>query len=256
MTPDLDVEPGHYAVKQILCRSRAVAWTHRGRLAEGLRLVAQHGGERLLDYGCGDGTFLAQLHAQPRHPAVMVGCEIDDRLVHDCRSRMRSLAGVSFEHLNALKGSEHSVRYDTVVCMEVLEHVVDVDAVLDDLMRLLAPSGRLIVSVPVETGVPVVVKQAARRLAGWRGLGDYPGVTPYTPRELLAAVFAGRRAHIRRPVLHDAHGRPSHDHKGFNWMVLRDRIASRCSLLSTSGSPAGWLPPALNSQAWFVASRP
>ncbi len=250
-----DIEPGHYAAKQILCPSRAVAWTHRGRFTHGLKLVARHGGTTLLDYGCGDATFLTMLHGQPRHPPVMVGCEAHGDLVEDCRSRLRSLQGVSFAHVSALRGAEHDGRYDTIVCMEVLEHVVGVGAVLDDLARLLAPSGRLIVSVPVETGLPVVVKQAARRLAGWRGIGDYPGVTPYSPRELLAAVFAGPVPHMRRPLLHDGDARPFYDHKGFNWMVLRDAIAARFSLVSTSGSPAGWLPPALNSQAWFVAIR-
>ena len=65
-----------------------------------------------------------------------------------------------------------------VFCMEVLEHVVDGSPVLSGWRRLLAPGGALIISVPVETGVPIMVKQIVRRLAGWRKIGHYPGTTP------------------------------------------------------------------------------
>ncbi|HEX6570486.1 MAG TPA: class I SAM-dependent methyltransferase [Steroidobacteraceae bacterium] len=253
MTPgDMELD-GHYAVKQIHSRSRAVAWTHRGRFQRGLDVIARYGGNTLLDYGCGDATFMTMLLQQGTAPSTMVGCEIDDALVDDCRSRLRGAPGVSFERVDAVTGPRHAGRYDTVVCMEVLEHVVDTGAVLDHLGTLLSPRGTLVISVPVETGLPVLVKQTARRIAGWRGIGDYPGVTPYTPRELLAAVAAGARPHIARPVLHGDDAAPFHDHKGFNWMVLREEVARRFRLIDTLGSPVSWLPPHVNSQAWFVA---
>ena len=77
--------------------------------------------------------------------------------------------------------------------MEVLEHVVDWEPELAR-SRLLAPGGTLIVSVPVETGVPVVVKQTVRTIAGWRKIGHYPGTTSYSWSELAAGVFAGARS--------------------------------------------------------------
>lgn len=249
-----DIEPGHYALKQIHSRSRAVAWTHRGRFARGLELVARHGGDTLLDYGCGDATFITMLLRQRTRPSRIVGAEVSESLVTDCRARLAGVAGVAFDGVEALRGPGHERAYDTVVCMEVLEHVVDTGTVLDHLGTLLSARGTLIISVPVETGVPVLVKQSARRIAGWRGIGDYPGMTPYTPAELLAALTAGARPHIARPVLRGADRTASHDHKGFNWMVLRDAVARRFRLVETLGSPIGWLPPHLNSQAWLVAT--
>jgi len=57
--PDLDLlSRGHYARKQIFSRSRLVAWSHGSRFDLARRLVAPRAGQRLLDYGCGDGTFL------------------------------------------------------------------------------------------------------------------------------------------------------------------------------------------------------
>lgn len=137
--------------------------------------------------------------------------------------------------------------------MEVLEHVFDVGHVLDRLARLLSPSGALIVSVPVETGLPLAVKQAARRIAGWRGLGDYKYTSAYTPGEYWKSLFAGGRQHIARPVYEGEDRYPYHDHKGFNWMSLRRTLAERFRIERTLGTPVPWLPPHLASQVWFLA---
>ncbi|HEV3139772.1 MAG TPA: class I SAM-dependent methyltransferase, partial [Vicinamibacterales bacterium] len=194
------VKNGHYAAKQIYCKDRVIAWSHRRRFETGLRLASMFRGGRILDYGCGDGTFLALLCASADRPSSAVGAEIDDAQVDDCRARFGHLPGVAFDHIDALDGDAHRGAYDGVVCMEVLEHVVALDAIIDRLHRVLAHAGTLIVSVPVETGLPLLVKQAARRVAGWRGIGDYQGTSPYTVREYVASVFAGRASHIVRPI--------------------------------------------------------
>jgi hypothetical protein len=137
--------------------------------------------------------------------------------------------------------------------MEVLEHVVSLEPVIERLWRLLADSGTLIVSVPVETGVPLLVKQMARRVAGWRGIGDYPGTSPYTTREYCVSVFAGRRPHLARPIYGGE--TPFHDHKGFNWMALRARLEERFVLEQTLASPMRWLGPHLATQVWFVLKK-
>ena len=250
------ISAGHYAKKQILCKDRLIAWSHRRRFETGLRLARRYaGGARVLDYGCGDGTFLAMLTGgEPSAaPAEAVGAEIGVALVEDCRRRHGARAGLRFVLAEELDAPEHSGGYGLVVCMEVLEHVVGPEALVGRLAGLLAPGGRLLVSVPVETGLPLVVKQAARRVAGWRGVGDYPGTAPYTFGEMLRSVFAGRRQHIERPVHKSEGGAAFHDHKGFNWMRLRGALSERFEIEQTLGSPVAWLPPHLASQAWFVA---
>ena len=154
-----------------------------------------------------------------------------------------------------LEAPEHAGAYDLVVCMEVLEHVIDPEAVLATLARLLAPSGRLVISVPVETGPALVVKQVVRRIAGWRGIGDYPGTTSYSLRDLAAGLFAGRTQHIQRPVHTATDGRRFHDHKGFNWRVVRTAIERRFQIERTMCSPVAWLPAELATQVWFVACK-
>jgi hypothetical protein len=163
--------------------------------------------------------------------------------------------GLSFFSIDSLDAPAQRGRYDAVVCMEVLEHVVALDTIIERLWRALADDGTLIVSVPVETGIPLLIKQAARRVAGWRGIGDYPGTSPYTPGEYAASVFAGAHQHLKRPVYGMDGPTPFHDHKGFNWMALRERLARRFTIEQTVASPLPWIGPHLATQVWFVARK-
>lgn len=249
------IQQGHYARKQIGCASSLIAWSHRRRFLTGVALARELAGKRVVDYGCGDGTFLAMLMAAEWRPAHGTGVEIDERLVTLTRERFKNVPDLDFIHGSELERPAHQGAYEGVVCMEVLEHVVDQEAMLEFFHKLLVPGGQILVSVPVETGLPLLIKQMMRRIAGWRGLGDYPGTSGYTARELWASVFAGARQHITRPLHRQADGFASHDHKGFNWMLLRERLKTRFGPVDTLASPLTWLPPHLGSQAWFRARK-
>lgn len=250
-----DAGAGFYAKKQLSSASALIAWSHRRRYETALRHARRFAGQRVLDFGCGDGTFLAMLMADPSRPASAVGTDMARDAIEDCRKRYDGVPDLIFLPTDELMASMDTQAYDGVICMEVLEHAVDLAAVLDQLVALLAPGGRLLVSVPVETGLPLLVKQTVRRVAGWRGIGDYPGITPYTWRQLMSGVVAGGHWHIPRPVHRAADGSPFHDHKGFNWMALRRALADRLQVEAVYASPVSWLPPHLASQAWFVARR-
>ena len=246
---DAALRDGHYASKQIFCKDRLIAWSHRRRFETGLQLARAFTGRRILDYGCGDGTFLALLQASDTRPGEAMGAELDDLQVNDCRARFGGRAGLSFVTIDSLDDESYRGRFDAIVCMEVLEHVVALDAVIDRLRRLLTDRGTLLVSVPVEIGLPLMLKQAARRVAGWRGIGDYPGTSPYTVSEYWRSLFAGDAQHIERPVYRGP--QPFHDHKGFNWRAMRTRLSQRFVVVRTSTSPVSWLGPHLGTQVWF-----
>ena len=252
---DTALRDGHYAAKQIFSKDRLVAYSHRRRFEAGVKLAQRFRGRRMLDYGCGDGTFIGLLWATAGRPASVVGAEIDEFQVTDCRARLAHLPGVRFESIAQLDDDAHRGAYDGVVCMEVLEHVVAIDSVIDRLWRLLAAEGTLLVSVPVETGVPLLLKQLGRRMASLRGVGDYRGSNPYTLAEYAASVFAGSVPHISRPIYNLESDMPFHDHKGFNWRVLRERLARRFFIDETVASPLPWLGPNLATQVWFVARK-
>lgn len=254
--PNEAIAEGHYAKKQLYCKDRLISWSHRSRFRMGLRLAHKYAAGKVLDYGCGDGTFAAML-ASARVAGVeeITGAELEKRAVEDCRARLGGLSQLNFRLVDELDAHDGTAAFDTLFCMEVLEHVVDVERVLDTLARLLAPEGRLIVSVPVETGVPLLVKQAFRRMAGWRGVGDYKHTSSYTLAEYWASIFTGARQHLRRTSLGGEDGFPYHDHKGFNWMLLRKSLGERFLIYRTISSPVSWLSPHLASQVWFVLGK-
>lgn len=248
------VRKGHYARKQLFCKSRLISWSHRSRFEIGLRLARRFRAARALDYGCGDGTFAAMLASDAEaRPGQVVGVEIKDGLVLDCQTRF-GREGLNFMLANDLDSPRHAGLYDVVFCMEVLEHVTDLKPVLDRIERVLAPEGALLISVPVETGLPLLVKQAIRRVAGWRGIGDYKYTSSYTLGEYWSSAFARAGQHINRPIYGEADS-CFHCHKGFNWMLLRDTLASRFELREVLSSPVSWLTPHLASQVWFVVGK-
>lgn len=246
---------GDYARKQIYCPSRVVAWSHGSRFRLAARLAASAAGGRLLDYGCGDGTFMALTHGTF---ADAVGADVDARQLAECRRRLAALSGLQFVLTADLHGPQHERAYDVVTCMEVLEHCVDAERVrvLDQLRDLLAPGGRLVVSVPIEIGPALAGKQFFRAVAAWRRQGDYQYRETYSPRELLAATFA-------RPNLVRAHHRVETatgpleycGHKGFDWRVLAKEIAARFRVEQRLFTPLGRLGAMWNSQVWFVCAR-
>jgi SAM-dependent methyltransferase len=247
---------GHYARKQLLSRDALVAWSHARRFETGVALAQEFAGKRILDYGCGDGTFLAMTMMTAAAPAIAVGAELMQPAIDDCRERYRDESRLQFVRVSDLGAVEHQHGYDAVFCMEVLEHVVDCGPELSRFATLLAPGGKLIISVPVETGLPLLVKQTVRKIAGWRGIGHYPGTTSYSFGELASSVFAGATPHVARPVFRNDAG-PFHDHKGFNWMVLRDQLSRHFTIERCLASPFAWLGPRLATQVWLiVAPRP
>ena len=60
-------------------------------------LVAPRAGGRLIDYGCGDGTFVAMIHADFRET---LGVDVEPGQIAECRRRLGHLPGVRFETLS------------------------------------------------------------------------------------------------------------------------------------------------------------
>ena len=249
--PPKGIESGHFARKQLYGGAWLITWSHRRRFHLACRLAARFSGRRLLDYGCGDGTFLAMACDGPDAPGEAVGAEISDAVVNDCRARLGGPTGLSFVTVAELARPESEGRFDVLFCMEVLEHVVDRKPIFELWDWLLRRGGEVIVSVPNEIGPAPAIKQPARRLARWCGMSDYPGSTPYTWLEYARSLFAGSHQHITRPVLRGADGPSFHCHKGFNWRALRDELVQRWELVRIYRSPAQFLPVDFNSQIWF-----
>ena len=246
------IASGDYARKQIYCPSAVVAWSHGSRFRLAAQLAGAAQGGRLLDYGCGDGTFIALTHGTF---GTAIGADIDAAQLDECRRRFEGLAQVEFVRTNALDGRDHRQAYDVVTCMEVLEHCTDPERlrVLDHLQRLVVPGGLVVISVPIEIGPALLGKQLFRAIAAWRGHGDYQHRETYSPRELAAAALARPNLARARYTVGTPEG-PMHycGHKGFDWRALEREIRARYAVEQRLFTPMPMLGRALNSQVWFV----
>lgn len=251
------IATGHYAQKQLLSRNPLVRWSHGSRFALARELVAPFAGRRLLDYGCGDGTFLALV--QDLFPDAS-GTDVDSGQVADCAARFAGFRRLAFFTADRLAAPAHAGLYDIVVCMEVLEHCPDdvQPRVLDQIREVTAPQGTVVISVPIEIGMPLVAKQGARALIAASGVREYATRERYTLSELARLVTAGAETVFpREEYVGSDRARTTRftGHKGFNWRALEKTIAARFAIERRLFSPLPMLGSLLNSQVWFVCRR-
>jgi len=141
-------------------------WGYRKRLQFMLRTVVHHFPARaphaitILDVGCGNGTMLALPLAYLGYRVT--GLDVDAASV----VRARELTGsLSAQFLCCdLEALAPPVRFDVVICSEVLEHVDDPAALLRGCATRLNPKGLLLVTVPNGHGPFEIESRIYRRL--------------------------------------------------------------------------------------------
>jgi SAM-dependent methyltransferase len=103
-------------------------------------------GRRVLEIGSGIGNLSAFLLDRERLVLTDTASDYLDRL----RARFAGHANVGIAHLYL--PDDHAglagERFDTIICLNVLEHVEDDHTSLVVMRRLLAPGGRLVLLVP------------------------------------------------------------------------------------------------------------
>ena len=145
-----------------------INWLFWQRLRIAMDYIEKHGPyENVLDFGCGSGVMLSFLAQQSSNVTAM---DID--LVP--LERVRKHIPVA-EHVRVLDANQTRVAqltpesFDLINALDVLEHVEDLSGTLSELMRLLKPGGKLVVSGPTEN----ILYQIGRKLAGPEYSGDY-----------------------------------------------------------------------------------
>ncbi len=112
-----------------------------------------------LDLGCGDGRLTGELRAER-----VTGADVSEVALQRARGRLPEAAFVQVAPDEPLPFADAG--FDLVLCAETLEHVRDVQGLLSELRRVLAPGGRLAVTTPAHgrlTGLDVLVRGFERR---------------------------------------------------------------------------------------------
>jgi 2-polyprenyl-3-methyl-5-hydroxy-6-metoxy-1,4-benzoquinol methylase len=110
-------------------------------------------GMKVLDYGCGDGRFTSLLAEKN---CAVTGADISEKALSFAKQYVKS---AGFVKLNSYKTDFTDNSFDIAFCLDVIEHADDntVKNFISEFSRILAPKGKLVISVPSEL-VPVADK--------------------------------------------------------------------------------------------------
>jgi len=116
-----------------------------GVFLAGLKRVSELRGKRLLDIGCGDGTFtvLTGEGFEEVH-----GVDVQAHYIEHFKLRVLGDPKFKPQVTSAARLDFPSRHFDTIISIETLEHVDDLEAVAAECARVLKPDGQLVITVP------------------------------------------------------------------------------------------------------------
>jgi 2-polyprenyl-3-methyl-5-hydroxy-6-metoxy-1,4-benzoquinol methylase len=122
-------------------------------------------GQRVLEVGCGIGTYTAEMAAGSRQ---IVAMDMEPAFVAEAVRRLGQFPNVALicgDATAADTPKSNDAAFDTVVLLDVLEHIEDDVALLARLRARLAPGGHLIVKVPA---MPSLYSPMDEAIGHWR----------------------------------------------------------------------------------------
>lgn len=126
-----------------------------------------HGGEQILDLGCGAGvdTILAAILAGPDGSAV--GVDIVPEMIWRAESNLKiaNVDNASFHNISGENLPFADNRFDVVISNGVINLIPDKKGALSEIIRVLKPTGRLMVADQV--AAVRIHKDIKARLANW-----------------------------------------------------------------------------------------
>jgi SAM-dependent methyltransferase len=99
---------------------------------------------RVLDLGCNNGYGSYELS---RHGHEVIGVDVSAGALEDARKRFHA-PNLEFRQVNGLELPYDSNHFDLITSIQVIEHIVDMDAYLNEIWRVLKPGGVVVFSTP------------------------------------------------------------------------------------------------------------
>lgn len=151
-----------------------------------LPLFPEAGVQKVLEVGCGNGATLAYLKAQGLAQEVH-GMELMASVAAQGQSVLDALyVGNAVELITTLPAAN----YDVVLCLDVLEHLVDPWGFVSEIERVLKPGGCVIESIPNVRTLPVIFQLLVRGRFDYanQGIMDKTHLRFFTRRTALSLL--------------------------------------------------------------------
>jgi SAM-dependent methyltransferase len=156
--------------------SPLTGYVYTRRLELACELLGAGPFERLLEIGYGSGIFLPELSQHSRHLVA-----VDVHRQFDQVYAMLEAEGVEADlhHGDVRSLPFKDGEFDAVVCISVLEHLVDLDVAFGEISRVLRPQGVVVTGFPVRNSIT----NAFYRIVGH----DPAAIHPSSHQDILAA---------------------------------------------------------------------
>jgi SAM-dependent methyltransferase len=121
-----------------------------GKCAEDLAAAANIcPGDRVLDVGCGTGVVAREAARQTGTASNVTGTDINEGMLEIARSfaERHELSEIAWRQCDAASMPFDDGAFDVVLCQQGLQFMPDRSAATAEMARVLAPGGRLVVSV-------------------------------------------------------------------------------------------------------------
>lgn len=172
--------------------------------------------EKVLDIGCGSGAFISKVtQAKKRY-----GCDLDKDVIGKAKADYKN---VQFKYLDSTGVLPYKDNFfDVVTSLEVLEHVVEKEKFLMEILRVLKPGGTYILSVP------------HKGLTGWFDVGTVKHKFPRFHRMVVELVHG--KDYYEDRYLGDMFGdmgRGLTEHKHFECCEIEKLLSDRFDVNET-----------------------
>jgi ubiquinone/menaquinone biosynthesis C-methylase UbiE len=108
-----------------------------------LKLMETHGGDRVIEVGCGAGNVIEKVSR-----GKLFGVDISDFIL--CKAKQKLKGMVHFFQGDVQNLPCKGEVFTHVICSEVLEHLLDPLVSLHEIKRILTPQGVAVISIPNE----------------------------------------------------------------------------------------------------------
>lgn len=251
------LKTGNYASKQIFSKNFFLSFSHQRRFKLAKKIATKYMNKEsgnVLDYGCGDGTFL---HEICTFFQSKTGCDISPLQILENTKRFQSEDSIDFieiAHLNTL-----DKKFNFLSCQEVLEHCTDEDIkiIIETLIQFSSKDSTILLSVPIESGLTIIIKQFIRVIWGTITKNHYQYTERYTWKNLFKMVFASKDTIVPRNFHNVNINDEKHitcGHYAFNWKKLKYIIEQQLDIKETYYSPINFLGPLVNSQVFMICT--
>jgi hypothetical protein len=218
-------------------------WLHKKRYSDVLHIIDPRPSDILLDYGCGDGFLLKNL-SRSLPAGRLYGYEPAEALYDEA---CLNLTGTGVTVSKAVDSLKKEV-FTKITCLETCEHLDSyrLEAALAHITSLLALFGIAVFSVPIEIGLPALLKNTFRFFKN----NEYDNLSV----RKLAATVCGRP--VERTTSTALSSLPYiFSHVGFDHRAFEFKLGSYLSVVSKQYSPLNLFGSMFNSTVFYVCRK-